>query len=159
MSAFERSASLANSSPAVLAAAFFFRLAIHESSSRAAPAAPFDPRQYTIIGPAENRASGDRGRQVLEAGLRGEPDRGIARTVTVVGAALDDLEEEALDEGAGIQMVIDAAGVLVLQHVELCQRRQRGIVQAIARAEIVVVIRRDRQELHAEPTQPGRGCK
>src|SRR5688572_22008963 len=105
MSAFERSASLANSSPAVLAAAFFFRLAIHESSSRAAPAALLDSRQYTIMGAAENRASGDSRRQVLEPGLCGEPDGRIARPVSVIGAALDDLEEEALDESAGIQMV------------------------------------------------------
>src|SRR5688572_17646504 len=82
MSAFERSASLANSSPAVLAAAFFFRLAIHESSD-AASAAMLGPRQYTILGPAENLGSGfggerqgriGLGRQVFEAGLRGEPD-------------------------------------------------------------------------------------
>src|SRR5512138_1518702 len=99
MSALERSASLANSSPAVLAAAFFFLLAIHEILFTPAPAALPGGRQYTIPGPPENRGSGDDRRQVLEPGLRGEPDRGIARAVAVVGAALDDLEEEALDEG------------------------------------------------------------
>src|ERR1044071_6792621 len=79
MSALERSASLANSSPAVLAAAFFFRLAIHEI--------------YTIPGRRENRGSRDGRWQVLEPGLCREPDGGIARTVAVIGAALDDLEE------------------------------------------------------------------
>src|SRR5262247_1804225 len=120
MSALERSASLANSSPAVLAAAFFFRLAIGEI--------------YTIPGPAENRRSGDYRWEVLEPGLCGEADGGIARSVAVVGTALDDLEEEALDEGAGIQMVIAAAGVLVIQDVELGHAREHGIVQAITRA-------------------------
>jgi hypothetical protein len=41
--------------------------------------------------------------------LRSEPDSSIARAVAVVGTALDDFEEEALDEGAGIQVVIAAA--------------------------------------------------
>src|SRR6185295_17508526 len=105
-----------------------------------APAALSGSRQYTIPGPPENRGSGDSGRQVLEPGLRGEPDRAIARAVAVVGAALDDLEEEALDEGAGIQMVIAAAGVLVVQDVELGHAREHGIVQAITGAEIVKVV-------------------
>src|SRR4026209_181624 len=126
MSALERSASLANSSPAVLAAAFFFRLTLPPSSSRAALLAPPGSRQYTIPGLPENRGSGDGERQVLEPGLRREADSSIARTVAVVGAALDDFEEEALDEGPGIQVVIAAAGVLVVQDGEVCHVGEHG---------------------------------
>src|SRR6185369_6399698 len=153
MSALERSASLANSSPAVLAAAFFFRLAIHPSSSRTALLAPLGSGQYTIPGPPENRRSRDSGRQVLETGLRSEPDGRIARAVAVVNTSLDDFEEEALDESAGIQMVIRAGDVLVVQDVELGHAREHRILQAIARTQIVIVVRGDRQEFHAEPLQ------
>src|SRR5678816_2536359 len=141
MSAFERSASLANSSRA-LGWLFFFRLAIRDSSiSDATVHHPLSAENHSRV---QRRQVGP-GLEVPEARLCRKTDRGIPGAIPVVFVPLHHFEEESLGERARIHMMVGTPLVFVVQDIELCQPRESRIIEAESRAKIVVVVLGDRQ--------------
>ena len=72
-----------------------------------------------------------------------------ARRSRVAAAPLDDLEDEALAEGGGVELEKFAVLVAVVEDVAAAQAVGEVRLQAEARLDVVVVVRRDLQRLEA----------
>ena len=72
--------------------------------------------------------------------LRRQPDRGIGGAKAVIVPALDDLEEEALIEGVGVDLEEFAVAFAVVEDLVVAQRRHGRGVEAEFGFDVVVVI-------------------
>src|SRR6185437_2110377 len=90
-----------------------------------------------------------RGRVGREARLRVKPDRRVDGAKAFVALALDDLEEEQILEAAGVELEIFAAGILVVENIVGLENLQPFGGQIDAYFQVVVVIFRNLENLHA----------
>src|SRR5215471_4825485 len=86
--------------------------------------------------------------------LRGEADRRICGAESRISAPLHNFEEKSALEIPSIRLEIFAVTLPVVEHVVRAQALERERGQVDAGFKIVVVVLRDRQQIHSARLQP-----
>src|SRR5204862_5239183 len=78
----------------------------------------------------------------FEARLSSEANRGVGRAVSLIAAALDDLEEHAFRERSAVELEVFGRAIAVVQDSIFCEPLDELGRQAELRLHVVVVIAR-----------------